>query len=584
MPAPSNWLRIMTDPRFGTTATLRRFWPVLRHQRGRLALAFVAALIATGLTVLAPIPVKIIIDNVLGGKPLNFALPPMSPHWIVLLLAAASAVVAILAALASAIEKQLSARIRERMTLDLRLVCLDKLMTLTPLCRGDDRSGELGLRLIDDVQQVTRLFTKTGPVIIRHALTLLFTLAAMTWISPLLGALALAIAVLLGLMVRVAARPLTTTATLKRRQEGRVAGAAQELLRSLSFIQASGAEAEIRARFADLNRDSLGAGVAESRAAVRLERVMQIANGVAVALIVGGGGWLAARGQLSVGDLAIALIYLNQMLKPVEKINELASAVTGATSRAARLVDLLDRDDRLDRSGTFSCDQAAGRLTLAAPSFTYGEGRFFHFDDLVVPARALVSIEGPSGAGKSTLFALLTRLFDPSSGSIQLDDRPYREWELTNLRHQFAISPQAPSLMAGSVRSWMTLGGIEASDNDRWIALRQVSLAEMLLARGGLDEPLREAGGGLSGGEQARLSLARALVADRPVLLLDEPFANVDPVSAKVMLAALAREKGRRTILIVTHQPLPEGLADLRLSMAGGQLTVTGRANTRICG
>ena len=141
---------------------------------------------------------------------------------------------------------------------------------------------------------------------------------------------------MLAIMVRFAARPLRRTAKAKRAHEGRVAGLAQELLRSLSFIQASGAEAEIRDRFAEANRGSLGAGVAETRAAVRLERTMQIANGLAVALVVGGGGWLALRGAVSAGDIAVAVLYLNQMLRPLEKINELASAVSGATSRGAR--------------------------------------------------------------------------------------------------------------------------------------------------------------------------------------------------------------------------------------------------------
>jgi ATP-binding cassette, subfamily B, bacterial len=568
---------------FGLAVTISRFWPVLWPQRRRLAVAFAAALTATILTVIAPIPVKLIIDTVLGGHRSDIPLPSLSPQRLVLVLALASALLAALAALASATEKQISARVRERMTLDLRLVCLDKLMTLTPLCRGDDRSGELGLRLIDDVQQVSRLFTKTGPVILRHALTLLFTLVAMTWLSAVLGGLALVISISLGVMVRIAARPLATTAALKREQEGRVAGAAQELLRSLSFIQASSAEDEIRDRFAHINRDSLGAGVAESWAAVRLERAMQIANGLAVALIVGGGGWLAAAGQLSVGDLTVAVIYLNQMLKPVEKINELASAVTGATSRAGRLVELLDRDDLLDRSGSFTSSRAEGRITLVAPQFSYGEGRHFHFDDIVLPARSLVSIEGPSGAGKSTLLALLTRLFDPISGGIRLDDHAYLDWNLTDLRRQFAISPQSPPLMSGTVRSWLTLGGIVADDTMLWTALRQVSLAEMLLARGGLDAPLREAGGGFSGGERARLSLARAFAANRPVLLLDEPFANVDPISGEVMLGALAREKGRRTILIVTHQPLPVGLADICLKMADGRLSVLGQCDRKAC-
>ena len=555
--------------------TLKRFWPVLRPDRRAVMLAFAASLLASGFAVAAPMPVKIIIDDVLQGRhPTGF--PAMNGTELVLLLATLAAVLAGLSALFSASEKMISARLRERFTLNLRLLCLDRLMLLTPLCRGDDRSGELGLRLVDDVQQVARLYTKTMPVIVRHGLTLLFTLAALIWISPVLGAAAVTIALALAIMVRFVARPLQLTAKAKRVQEGRVAGFAQEILRSLSFIQSAGAEAHIRDHFEATNRDSLGAGINETRAAVRLERMMQIANGLAVALIVGGGGWLALRGSVSAGDLAIAMLYLNQMLRPIEKINELASAISGATSRAARLTELLDRDERLDRSGSFMSERAEGRLTLASPEFSYADGRDFHYDAIDIPAGSLVSIEGPSGSGKSTLLALLTRLFDPQSGAIQLDGQDYRDWDLASLRRQFAVSPQSPPLMAGSVRDWMQLGGVEADDAKFWTALKAVSLAEMLRARGGLDVPLGEAGAGLSGGEQSRLALARALAADRPVLLLDEPFANVDPVSARVMLNALQQENGRRTIIVVTHQPLPIEMASMKLRMQTGRLWVIG--------
>jgi ATP-binding cassette, subfamily B, bacterial len=566
----------MPDRRATIAATAKRFWPVLRPQRGKLWLAFAASLLASGLSVLSPMPVKIIIDDVLIGRQPNLALPPMSATDLILLLAGAAALFAAFSALFSATEKMISARIRERMTLDLRMICLDRLLLMTPLCRGDDRNGELALRLIDDVQQVARLFTKTAPVILRHGLTLLFALGALFWISPLLGAAATVIAAVLGAMVRFAAKPLRITAKAKRIREGRIAGQTQEILGALSFIQASGADDDIRARFAETNRQSLGAGVAETRAAVRLERTMQVANGIAVALIVGGGGWLALGGYVSAGDLAIAIIYLNQMLRPIEKINELVSAVTSATSRAVRLSELLDRDERIDRSGTHSVSRADGAIRLAAPMFSYVGGRTFHFNVIDIPARAFVSIEGPSGAGKSTLLALLARLFDPLSGAIMLDDTAYPEWDLINLRSQFAISPQSPPLMSGTVRDWMRLGGVTADDAQLWQALRSVSLAEMLKSRGGLDAPIGEAGAGLSGGEQARIALARAPVADRPILLLDEPFANVDPVSAKVMLNALAREKMQRTIIIVTHQALPSGFADIRLMMADGKLSVIG--------
>jgi ABC-type multidrug transport system fused ATPase/permease subunit len=536
-------------------------------------MALFASLMASGLSVLAPMPVKIIIDDVLEGKRPHLPLPDMTSFDLVIALASAAAFIAILAALFSASEKMISARVREKMTLDVRLACLDRLLLLTPLCRGDDRSGELGLRLIDDAQQVTRLFTKTAPVILRHILTLVLTVAALTFISPVLGAGALAIALLLSAFISIAARPLAETARAKRAQEGRVAGAAQEIIRLLSFIQASGIGGEIRSQFVSTNQNSLKAGVAETRAAVRLERVMQIVNGVAVALIVGGGGVLALTGKVSAGDLAIAVIYLNQMLRPVEKINELAAAVTGATSRAQRLAELLDRDEHLDRSGDYRTLRAQGRITLDVPEFSYGNGKRFAFDRIEIPARSFVLIEGPSGAGKSTCLSLLTRLFDPAMGQIALDGHAYRDWDFASLRAQFSIAPQAPPLLAGSVRSWLMLGNSGAREAILWDMVKSLSLAETILARGGLDAPLGEGGTGFSGGEQARLSLARALISDRPILLLDEPFANVDPVSADVMLAALRREKGRKTILIVSHQPLPKGFADLNLIMRDGKLS-----------
>jgi ATP-binding cassette subfamily B protein len=561
----------MAEPHYGIGATFRRFWPLLRPQRKRVVGAFLASLIASGFAVAAPLPVKIIIDDILHGKRPEFNLPQLDPVQLVIGLAVGSALLAALAALFSAWEKMVSARTREQLTLDMRLLCLDRLLLLTPLCRDGDRSGELSLRLVDDVQQVARLFTKTLPVILRYLFTLIFTLAALAWINPLLGAGALAIALLLTLSVRLAAKPLAEAARAKRSQEGRVAAASQEFI-LLSFIQASGTDAEIRAQYASANRQSLGAGVNETRAAVRLERAMQIANGLAVALVVGGGGVLALRGLVSAGDLAIAVIYLNQMLKPVEKINELASAITGATSRAGRLAELLDRDQRLDLSGTHSCERAKGSIALGAPSFAYESGRSFAFESIEIPARSVVAVEGPSGSGKSTLLALLTRLFDPEEGAIRLDGTSYADWDITALRNQFALAPQAPPLLAGTVRSWLLLGNAGAHDAQLWKALHAVSLAETIFARGGLDAPLGEGGAGFSGGEQARLSLARALIADRPVLMLDEPFANVDAASTDAMLTALRREKGRRTILIVSHQPLPDGFADMRLSMADGKL------------
>ncbi len=313
--------------------------------------------------------------------------------------------------------------------------------------------------------------------------------------------------------------------------------------------------------------------------AVRLERTMQIANGFALAGIAGLGGVLALRGTISAGDLAIAVLYLNQMLKPVEKINELASAITGATSRAGRLAELLDRPGVLESTGKHAKRYLRATLSLRQPRFAYPGGQSIEFGDRTIPHGSLVSLEGPSGTGKSTFFALLTRLFDPVQGSIALNGIVYRDWDLAALRAHFAIAPQSPPLLAGSVREWLELGNAGATPEQCWAALRAVALENTVRLRGGLDTALGEGGAGFSGGEQARLSLARALMSDRPMLLLDEPLANVDAASAAIILTALRGEKGRRTIVIVSHQRLPEGLADLRILFDSAAAGLTWQAD-----
>jgi ATP-binding cassette subfamily B protein len=564
----------MADKGFTFARTVRRFAPYLSTQKKRLAFILFASLLASAFATAAPLPIKLVIDGVLAGKAIPWMPKGLTPTMQIVALGGGAAALAALAAVLSALEKNISARAREQMTRDIRLACLDRFLALTPLCTTTDRQGELGLRLIDDGQQVARLFTKTGPLILRYVLVFLFTLAAMTWVNPWLGLLAVVLALLLSIMVRIAARPLAKAARAKRKQEGRVASSAQEILRLLSFVQASGGESQIRDGFDAVNRQALATGVTETVAAVRLERVMQIANGIAIALVVGCGGYLALRNMVTAGDLAIAVIYLNQMLKPLEKINELASAVTGATSRAGRLAELLDRPDPMDRSGSHVADQAKGDIGLHDVRFAYPGARPLNLGSLDLPAGSVVALSGPSGSGKSTVLALLTRLFDPAEGHITLDGVPYADWQVDALRAQFALAPQAPPLLTGSVREWLSLGNGEPSDDVCEAALASVALDRMIRLRGGLDAHVREGGAGFSGGEQARLSLARALVADRPILLLDEPLANVDDASAAIILAALKREKGKRTIIIVSHQDIPAELLDIRIDIGGGAAVV----------
>ncbi len=560
---------------------VRRFGPYWLKYPWRIAFAYSAGLTAAAFTLAAPLPLKVIIDNVLLGANSGFSpLDALSREMQIGALALAAALIAVAAASASAAEKVASARLRELMTRDLRAASLDHILGLSVLQRHTDRSGELVLRLIDDTGHIARLFCKTFPTIFRYAITVLLTLAAMWWLSGALGALGLVIGLALVWQMRRAAPKLQEASRAKRKLEGGIAGFAQEVLRGLGFVQSVSGEDEVRSRFVDVNAASTAAGVNETRTQVALERSMQNASGVAVAVLVGLGALLVLRGQLSLGALTVCLAYLNQLLKPVEKINELAGAVTGALARADRLSDLLERPTGL----AVNPDAAAparvrGELMLRACSFAHrspgaGVQTALWDAEIVVRDGECVVIEGPSGAGKSTLLGLILRLYDPENGELSLSGRAYRDWPVHELRRQFAVMRQETHLFAGTIRDALQFGLGARSDADLLRVLSRVALGDLVAdAPAGLDTPLGEDAGNLSGGQRARLALARALLAQRPVLLLDEPFANIDPESRAVLIDALGEERGVRTMLIVTHQSLPPGFADRTLRLEAGRLT-----------
>ena len=543
---------------------------------------YAAALIATGLAVAAPWPIKIIIDNVLLRQPIGIeSFDAMASEAQVAFMAAIAALLAAGAAVASAIERVASARLRERMTQDLRAATLDHMLGLSVLGRHADRNGELVLRLVDDTGQIARLYCKTFPLLFRHLSTFVMTLAGMFWLSWLMGGLGLVIGVMLAVLVRYSARGLQTASRAKRKREGVVAAFAQEVLRGLPFVQSAGGETSVRSRFLTINAEATSTGVTETRTQVLLERHMQIASGVALALVVGLGGWLVLKGQLTLGALTVCVAYLNQLLKPVEKINELAGAVTGALTRADRLAELLDRPaGLLETADARVPAQLTGNVDLLACSFSHRadghEVPALRAATAHIAAGECVAITGPSGAGKTTLLGLLLRLYDPDSGDVALSGQSYRAWPLADLRRQFAIMRQETHLFSGTIREALQFGVETRPDVELYAALAKVALQDIVDRQSEkLDAALGEDGGNLSGGQRARLALARALLANRPILLLDEPFANVDAESRGVILDALAQERGKQTIIIVTHQALPEGFADRTFRLSQGRLVET---------
>lgn len=561
----------------------RAFRGDLWTHRWALVLSTVLEIVAAGAAILTPWPLKLLIDSAIAHKPLPPLLraldPGLSPEALVLPLAAGYVLITAIGAAAIAWQKIIDARVGEQVNLELRDRVLMHVQALPPTIRATHRSGELVLRLVDDVKVFVRLQMRTVPLIFRYATTGTLTLAVMFWIEPRLGLVGLVIVPALIAVALWNGRQLHEASREKRHHEGEVAGLAQEIVRGLPTVQVLGAEEHARERFGATNARSLEAGMHETRLEVGMERSLTIAKGVAVAVVIGGGALLVLRGSLTVGVLTVFASYISNLLKPVEKINDLASAVSKGLAAGERLLALLEHAPEVrDVPAAVHIGRARGALELEDVHFAYpdsgGRGAaVLRGATLRLEPGSFTVLLGKSGAGKSTIVSLLLRLFDPSAGTVRLDGRPITGISLRSLRAQFAVMIQDTHLFAGTVREALTPPGAEMADERLWEALGRVGLDGFFRGlTAGLDTPLGEDGVDLSGGQRRRVALARAFLLDRPILVLDEPLEGVDTANEALIVEALKRIRDRRTCLVITHRPSLLDCADAVYRLEGGRI------------
>ncbi len=401
----------------------------------------------------------------------------------------------------------------------------------------------------------------------------------MFWLQPWLALSSVALVPGLVVLMRYFGVRLGAASREKRRHEGEVAGLAQEIVRALPVIQALGGERQARERFRQLNARSLHAGQQATRVAAAMERTLRIVHGAATAVVVGVGALLVLRGSLTLGALLVLSAYLTQLLRPIERLNDLAETASKAVVGGERLLALLDQEPAVRNApDAVTLEAARGVIELRDVWFSYASpgrqhGAVLRGVNLRLQPGELAVLIGVSGAGKSTLLSLLVRLFDPTEGTILLDGLPLPRISIASLRKQIATMAQDTRLFAGSIRQAVAPAEGAIADERIWEALAQVALDGFVRGLPGrLDTLLGEDGVNLSGGQRQRLSLARAFLLDRPILLLDEPLSNVDAESEAVIAAALERWRGGRTCLAITHRLSLFEHADVVYRLQDGRL------------
>jgi ATP-binding cassette subfamily B protein len=560
----------------------------LLHRAG-LTWIFLLSLLSIGLNLLLPWPMKLIVDHVLGsdaashdGLWVSDLFQGQDKFHQLAWLALASAGLFLSVRLAEMTRVYLATKVGRQMQYELGDVLFHRLQLLSPIFHARSQRGDLVRRITMDSKCVDEFFLG----ICIPASTAVIMLAAMFTImmnmSWEIAVLALLMAMPVAYLVRKLIPKITEQSLVQQNIEGQVMSLAETNLSARAIVHAfDRAEMEGK-RFRTLTDQSVKA-LARATAS---EQLFGILAGCTIALgsaiILGVGGFQVLNGTLEVGSLLVILTYLAMLYAPVETLARLSAAFAHSAAKGDRAFAILSERQCVDDSPHSvtapTPERAIGALRFENVSFGYDDrGGALRNINMIIQPGETVAIVGPTGAGKSTLISLALRLFDPDAGTITLDGFDLRRWTLESLRRQFGLVLQDPFLLPLSAKENIAFGNLDA-DMGRIIGASQAAGADGFVRklRDGYDTSLGEQGVALSGGERQRIAIARALLRDAPILILDEPTASLDVETERHLLATLYPETRNRTTIIIAHRLSTIRAADRIFVLNEGRIVESG--------
>jgi ABC-type multidrug transport system fused ATPase/permease subunit len=538
---------------------------LVRPYRAHLFLILCAMLVQTLMSLAAPWPLKIVLDNVVGSHKLpswlDDVLKPVLAGSSKMEIAAAAAimvvVIALVGALASYIANYYTESVGQWVANDLRMRTYHHLERLSLGYFDSHQTGALLSTITTDIQTIQGFASSSTLSIVVDLLTILGMLGIMFWLNWDFTLIVVAVTPFMLVMASRFKNVVKKATHEVRKQQSNMVAVVQQGLESMRVVKAFGRQDLEQQELATVSRATLDAALKARRVKALLSPMVAIIVSLCTAVVLWRGSSLILAGTMTAGALIVFLSYLTQFFKPVKDLATITNQIAQTAVGVERVRGILDADiiipeiaDALDPQafrGEIQFDDVAFAYATDAPvlqrvSFTIKPGQ-------------MVGIVGATGGGKSTIVSLIPRFYDPTAGKVKIDGVDIRQYKLQALRNQIGYVLQETVLFRGTIRDNIAYGRAGAT-NDEILEAAKLANADEFIARmpHGYDTLVGDRGETLSGGQRQRIGIARAIIRNNPILILDEPTAALDTESERAVIEALDRLMRGRTVITIAHR------------------------------
>ena len=470
------------------------------------------------------------------------------------------------------------AAIGQRVVLELRRDLFHHLTSLSLRYFSQQKAGWIISRLTSDVDALSDVLNQGLTTLVVNTLTFVAAIAGLFLLDWRLGLVALCVVPPGVLVTRWFQQRSHVAAAEVRTRIAIVTAQLAESVSGMAVIQAFSRERAFQAEFDRLNQENRRANVTVQRIYSLFFPAVELLGVVATVAVLLAGAHFVGAGTMQIGTVVAAVGLLALVFQPLQELSELYGQVQAANAAMDKISSVLDAEaDLADAPGARPLPRIEGRLELDRVTFAYGRDPVLRDVAIDVPVGGCIALVGESGGGKSTTAKLIARFYDPTEGAVRVDGTDLREVELRSYRRQLGVVLQDPFLFSGTIADNIRFAKPDATDEEVAAAAAAVGV-DRVAARleGGLDHVVREGGAGLSAGERQLISIARALLADPRILILDEATSNIDRPTEVLIERAFDRLLAGRTSIIIAHRLATVRRADEILVLEHGRVVQRG--------